>query len=127
MNLLIIDDDIALQRSFSNVLERSGFRVTSVASEEAAMEALRAGSFDVILCDIILPGTEGTTVYEHLSREYPELEARFVFITGSMGDEKVRRLVEHTGRPCLEKPVELKELVATVQVIATQSSGRSST
>ena len=118
MNVLLIDDDAGVRKSFSRVLQRSGFEVTAVETGADAMTELRKQSFQVVVCDIILLEADGTSVYEELRDEFPAMANRVLFVTGWTGDEKVTRLLEYTGRPYLTKPVELEELVTSVRQVA---------
>lgn len=118
MNVLIIDDDDDVRRGYVAVLQHAGFQVTGVADAAAARASLQEQAFQAIECDVILPGQEGTSFFEELRDTYPALAGRVVFVTGWGSDEKVRNLLTYTGRPFLTKPVELDDLVNTVQQVA---------
>ncbi|MCH7717256.1 MAG: response regulator [Gemmatimonadetes bacterium] len=108
--VLIIDDDRGVRKSFRGVLERDGFAVTTVGGAVAAFAELKLHRFEAIVCDVILPETDGTTFFEELQEEYPEMASRVVFVTGWIEEEKIKGLLEYTGQPFLAKPVDFGEL-----------------
>src|SRR5215831_8215897 len=57
--VLLADDDDAILRSLGRALKDRGFEVVSVRDGDAAVKALLASSFDVILSDIHMPGMSG--------------------------------------------------------------------
>ena len=100
-----------------DVLERNGFKVTVAPDAVAALDHLKLGPVEGILCDVILPGIDGTSFYEELLSVFPDMAARVVFLTGWTRDDKVVKLLEYTGRPVLHKPVEAAELVHAMRAI----------
>ena len=123
MQVLIIEDDAPVRHSYVKILEQAGFEVTSASNGVDAFRVLPKGTFQAVVCDVALPGLEGTTFFELLSQRYPDLAERVLFVTGYGRDDNTRRLLEHTGRPFLTKPVELPHLVAAVTKVARQSNG----
>src|SRR5690348_14537913 len=112
MRVLLVEDDTAVRKAFTKILDQAGFTVTAVANGvEAFVELKKSSSFDVVVSDFAMPGMEGTTFFEHLGHQYPALALRVVFVTGYGNDEKTRKLLEHTGRPYLAKPVDIKDFL----------------
>ena len=125
MRALLVEDDNAVRQAFAKVLSQAGFEVAAVPTGMDAFGELKKGSkFDVVVCDVALPGMEGTTFFEHLGQQYPDLSHRVVFVTGYGRDDKTRKLLEHTGQPFLTKPVDLKDFLAAVMRIAQSSGGK---
>lgn len=121
MRVLIVEDDKAVRQAFAKILEQAGFVVTAVPDAVDAFREIKQDSkIDVVVCDVALPGLEGTTFYEHLAQRYPALKRRVVFVTGYAKDDNTRKLLEHTGRPFLTKPVELKDFLTAVMRTALQ-------
>ncbi len=57
--VLVVEDDRALRQAIVTNAERAGHRVTAVGDGAAAVAAISAGSFDVVLLDIGLPFVDG--------------------------------------------------------------------
>jgi CheY-like chemotaxis protein len=104
--VLIVDDDPGVARSLARGLRR----LADVAIEldpTAALERVKRGEmFDLVLCDVMMPGMSGPELFERVVACASVLGAAFVFASGGMPTEVQERL-RATGRPCLEKPVSL--------------------
>ncbi len=61
MHLLIVDDDAEIRRSLGQGLEEAGHQVAIESDPERALHRAASGSFDVILCNVRLPGTDGVS------------------------------------------------------------------
>jgi CheY-like chemotaxis protein len=71
-------------------------------------------SFDVVLCDLMMPELTGMDVFERVVVERPELAARFVFMTGGAFTGRARDFLDRVDNERLDKPfdvVKVRELV----------------
>ena len=60
MRVLIVDDDAGLRQSLALLLQETGYDVVSEGDPEQALQrAARAGSFDLVLCDVRMPKMDG--------------------------------------------------------------------
>ena len=120
--VLWIDDDVHLLRAFQRRLQRDH----DVDVCETAAEALRrieAGErWDVICCDLMMPGINGREFDELLAERYPELATRLVFVTGGVFTEEERRFLESTRQPRLLKPFDWSDLLEAVEEIRSSST-----
>ncbi|MBI2403177.1 MAG: response regulator [Gemmatimonadetes bacterium] len=120
MDILIVDDDEGVRKSFSRALERAGYMVMAVDNGLAAFAELQRHHYRAIVCDIHMPFLEGRTLFDELRKDYPQMAQRVVFATGWGEHDEVGPFLRNSGRPVLHKPVDLKELVATVRGVAEQ-------
>ena len=118
MDVLIVDDDEDVRRTFSRALERAGYMVTAVENGLAAIAELHQQSCSVIVCDIHMPFLEGRTFYDEILKDYPQMAQRVVFATGWAEQDEVAAFLKRTGRPVLRKPVDVKHLVEMVRGVA---------
>jgi DNA-binding response OmpR family regulator len=58
--ILLVDDDRAFRLSTSELLRQDGYEVESVANGTEAVDAMKAGHFDIMLLDLRMPGIDGT-------------------------------------------------------------------
>jgi response regulator RpfG family c-di-GMP phosphodiesterase len=58
--LLIVDDEESIRTALARVLQPSGFEVLTADSVDSALELLRTTRFEVVLCDVRMPGALGT-------------------------------------------------------------------
>ena len=68
MNLLLVEDDVKLTRALRRGLEREGYAVDIADTGDAALAQARAGDYDAIVLDVMLPGRDGFAVCEALRR-----------------------------------------------------------
>jgi signal transduction histidine kinase len=106
--VLVVDDEPLILRMMMHALRDHD--VVCVTSAADALEQLAARSFDVVLCDLMMPGMTGMQLYERLRVGNPGLEARLVFMTGGTLLPDVQRFLTDTANPCLEKPIPIKRL-----------------
>src|SRR5262245_61548196 len=58
-SLLIVDDEIELMRALCESLGEHGFAVQGFSKPAEAIDVLRDGDFDILLSDLMMPGTDG--------------------------------------------------------------------
>ena len=106
--VLVVDDDPLVLRSLTRVLARD-FDVSSARNGREALDLVRAGgTFDAMLCDLMMPELSGIELHELLEHDDPELAKRTVFLTGGAFSGRAQTFLEAVGQPHLEKPVDLK-------------------
>jgi len=113
--VLLIDDE-----PYLGVTLRTGLREEAeVVSVREGKEALRIlhddQGFDLILCDLMMPGVTGMDVFEEVSRELPALSKRFVFMTGGAVTERAREFLEKVPEQRLDKPFRLEQVEALLR------------
>jgi CheY-like chemotaxis protein len=114
--VLVIDDDPHVGAAIQRCLH--GFQVTFTQSATGALgRILAGGDFQVVLCDVFMPGLSGIQFHGELLREAPQVARRLVFITGAISDE-VEAYVRRQQVPCMAKPFTGPELRATVNAIS---------
>jgi two-component system response regulator CpxR len=117
--LLLLDDDPAMQRLISTLLQRSGFRIDVVSAGAAAIEKLGTVDYAVLLLDLMTPTEGGLTVIRHLKETRPDLLRRVLIVTASPAS--VLKMIEHDVAGIVQKPFEPAQLLAAVEnVITTQ-------
>ena len=90
-HVLVIDDDELLARLLARALGRE-HEVTVVTSVREALARVEAGErFDLILCDLMLPGLSGMDFYERVGVVAPELVERISIMTGEPSRRAPRR------------------------------------
>lgn len=77
-HILVVDDDTLMRRSLSLHLEQAGFRASTAASAEAALDQIRLSSPDLILLDIGLPGMDGLEALREFNHKLPAVPIIFV-------------------------------------------------
>jgi DNA-binding NtrC family response regulator len=71
LQVLVIDDDAVVGRSFDRVLSDKGYEVSTALSGEEALDTLENTEFDVVFTDIKMPGMDGLEVAERIKARCP--------------------------------------------------------
>lgn len=112
--VLIIDDDERLNALLTEYLGRFGFSVSAVTHPDAGLRALKADPPDLLVLDIMLPGTDGLAV----CRKVREDSRMPIIMLTARGDVADRILgLELGADDYLPKPFEPRELVARMQAV----------
>ena len=69
--VLVIDDDAVVGRSFDRVLTGKGYEVSTALSGEEALKTMNEADFDVVFTDIKMPGMDGLEVAERIKARCP--------------------------------------------------------
>lgn len=114
MRVLVIDDEPTLLAAARRVLGAS-HDVSTSDDGKAALALLEAEDFDLVLCDMMLADMEGVQIYEHVVRTRPDLEPRFLFMTGGALTPRSTEFKSTLGARCLSKPFDAQTLVEAVR------------
>jgi CheY-like chemotaxis protein len=85
------------------------------AAKEALAMCVGGETFDLILCDLMMPEMTGMDLHRELSRMVPDQASRMIFVTGGAFTEKARLFLSETPKEQIEKPFEAANLRAIVQ------------
>jgi CheY-like chemotaxis protein len=112
-SLLVVDDDHDIREMAKLLLELSGYRVATAADGLEAWQRLEAGEAPaLILLDLMMPRMDGEHFLQTL-RASSRASIPVVIISGHTAATIKARELEANG--CLTKPIELDELLATVE------------
>jgi two-component system phosphate regulon response regulator OmpR len=113
-HILLVDDDQRIRELLTRVLTDHGFRVTPAGDVAAARAAMRSIAFDLVLLDVMMPGTSGLDFARELKSQSPlpicMLTAR------SETDDKIEGL-EAGVDDYVTKPFEPRELILRIKNI----------
>jgi CheY-like chemotaxis protein len=118
--ILIVDDDRFLAETLRAMIEdyalfdAQQIIAVEIANDgrEGARRLESGGPFDVILCDVAMPGLDGFALFERLRARGSPLAERFVLVTGGALRPPPADLFEGQSPPCLRKPFDGKALGA---------------
>src|SRR5207247_222786 len=122
--ILVVDDNEDTRDVVGAVLQRYGAQVATVASADEAMQALDASSYDILVCDIAMPGEDGYSLIKRIRALPPEQGGRIpalAFTAYARGEDSRRALIAGF-QAHLPKPVDPALLAMTVAQLRDQSS-----
>lgn len=116
--VLVVDDEVQQLRAFQRLFGRTAL-ITACTTAEEALEHLRTGAaFDLVLCDVNMPGRPGTDVHAYVVAERPELLEAFYLTSGGIFSPTIQRYVDLHGPRMLDKPVDSAALLALLEARA---------
>lgn len=121
--ILIIDDDQELGEMLRDFLAPDHLKLTACQTGEDGLKTRHAGSFDLVILDIMLPGMNGLEVLKKLRKQS---DIPVIMLT-ARGDDVDRILgLEFGADDYIAKPFNPRELVARIKAILrrSQQSGR---
>ena len=115
--ILIIEDEEILLKMMTLMLESSGYEVLSAGNPDEALHIARreAGTIDLILSDIIMPGMNGKELEEKIREWQPESE--YLFMSGYTDDIIARQGILDEGIRFIQKPFSQADLTGMVRRI----------
>jgi len=113
MDILVIDDDMAIREAAVQLIEDCGHYAEGAEDSKLAMEALRSGSYDVVLLDLYLAEENGIDVLEKIIAKYPRISV--VMITGMGSIPDAVRATQIGALEFLEKPFSREQLGLILQ------------
>jgi two-component system OmpR family response regulator len=113
-HVLVVDDEKRIREVVEYALAKAGFRVTTASDGEQGLAAFEADVPDVVVLDVMLPGSDGLEVCRRIRAKRP---TPIVFL--SARNDEVDRIVglEIGGDDYLTKPFSPRELVARVRAV----------
>jgi len=115
MNILIIEDEIDLQKSIVTYLKKEGYHCEVAANLEEALEKIWLYKYDCIIVDITLPDGSGLAVVEKLKSKKSKVGIIIVSARGELED-RIKGL-EIGADDYLSKPFDLSELNARIKAL----------
>jgi PAS domain S-box-containing protein len=122
--VLVVDDDPVVAASLTRLL-RADHDVDCAADGVEALAKLSAhASYDVVLCDVMMPRMAAAELYARVVRDQPTMASRFVFMTGATARLAAHAFLEGLPNPVLAKPFSVNELRTVVEYFVGDQEAR---
>jgi two-component system, cell cycle sensor histidine kinase and response regulator CckA len=115
--VLVVDDEPAIVRMLARVLAPEHDVATAFGGDDALAFFKCGRRFDAVVCDLMMPGTNGIDVVEQLEREFPEQARRVILLSGGAVTERAKAFVASTRNRLLDKPVGVDILREAVRMV----------
>jgi two-component system, cell cycle response regulator CpdR len=106
--ILLAEDDASVSAFVTRALTQQGHAVTPVADGMAALAALAAASFDLLLTDIVMPELDGIALALKASKDYPAM--KILLMTGYAAERQRAHNLEALVQRVIMKPFTLEEI-----------------
>jgi two-component SAPR family response regulator len=116
MDILIVDDDETLRQSLVMLLKSEGHEVTEAADGEKALEQAKRHYFDLVLCDVRMPGIDGIETISRLRASIDD--AHFVVMTGYASEDAPIKALRLGVDDYLTKPFDIPIFLEKLRAMA---------
>jgi len=110
--ILVIDDEAVMQDVLGRLLRRKGCAVECAGSAEQGLQRLASTDFDVVLCDIMLPGMNGLEALQSIRQDDPH--AVVIMITAYASVESAIEAMKNGAFDYIAKPFKNEEVLLTI-------------
>ncbi|MCI1720305.1 MAG: sigma-54 dependent transcriptional regulator [Bacteroidales bacterium] len=120
MKVLIIDDEKSIRMALKDILEDEGHEVSLAEDGKKGLEQALANNFDVIFCDIKMPGMDGVEVLDKLVAE--GVESSVVMISGHGSIDTAVECIKKGAFDFIQKPPDLNRILITLKNASEKTS-----
>jgi two-component system nitrogen regulation response regulator NtrX len=111
--ILVVDDESGVRATLGAILGDEGYSVDAVETGEAALQALEAHRYDLVVLDVWLPGADGLEILGRVREQDAELPV--VVISGHGTIETAVKAVRLGAQDFVEKPLSLDKTLLAVR------------
>jgi signal transduction histidine kinase len=114
LKVLIVEDDPSVRYATSGMLESAGVAVEAASDGATALEALSAGSYNLVITDRSMPGMTGMELARTVHAQYPRIP--IIMITGWLGQTQEDEVEEPNDLIAarLHKPIQMPALLGAI-------------
>ena len=120
-SVLLVDDEPAITGNLAPFLQRAGFDVTVAADGDAALARIQAREPDLVVLDVLMPGTDGRAVLREVRRQGRAVPIILLTQVGESGERAMA--LEEGADDYLNKPFDPHELVARIRAVLRRGAG----
>jgi DNA-binding response OmpR family regulator len=120
LKVLLVDDEVEFISTISERLSSRGIDASTASSGEEALYLIETDPPDVIVLDVMMPGTRGTELLKLIKQEYPLVQV--ILLTG--GEVSTRERIEGMRAGAFDylmKPLSIEELMERLRKAATET------
>jgi len=108
-SVLVVDDDQPIRRMIARILERAGYTCAEAPNPTEARYLARVQEFDLVTCDVNMPGGSGLTLVGDLRTHHPDIA---VLMVSGMDDRQIAATATELGAyGYVMKPFETNEIL----------------
>jgi len=112
-NILIVDDEKNIRRSVEMICTGEGYEVKTAANGEDALKVLNTVAVDLVLLDIVMPGTDGLTLLKEIHSKFAEVVV--IMISGYATVQNAVATTKEGAYDFIEKPISKDKLLISIK------------
>jgi signal transduction histidine kinase/CheY-like chemotaxis protein len=118
---LVVEDEPTVAQLIADVLRDNGFEVKVLLNGREAPEEASSAEFDLVICDVKMPGLDGPHFYRSLVKAGNPLQHKFLFVTGDVLAAQTRQFLEKNRLPHVAKPFRIEEFTEKVERVLAEA------
>ncbi len=111
--ILVVDDESSIRNTLKEILEYEKYEVELAEDAFEALDKLKAGAYDVVLCDIKMPKIDGIELLDKI--RYNDPDATVVMISGHGTIDTAVEAIKKGAFDFISKPLDLNRLLITIR------------
>ncbi len=120
--ILIVDDDTCFLRVLKRILSGEQYAVTTTSDPSDAVGILRSSTFNLVICDLHMPGCDGLTLLQNIRKE--GIDVPLIILTAYGEVETYLEAMNAGAAEYLNKPIKTDEFLETIRSILRRGNHR---
>ena len=112
--ILVVDDEKLICEEFREILQEDGHEVDVAASGMDALSKVKAGKYDLIFLDVLMPHMEGREAFENIKKIS---SVPVAIMSGYIPQHKEKEILALGAVACFKKPLDLKHVKTLIDKI----------
>lgn len=121
-SVLLVEDEESIALALGFLMEREGYELRRVANGTDALAAIRERAPDLVLLDVMLPGTNGYEVCQQIRLDPALARTRILMMTAKGGEMERRKGLALGADAFVAKPFSTAELKSTVRRLLEEAA-----
>jgi CheY-like chemotaxis protein len=115
--VLVVEVEPTVAALIADVLRDEGMSVDVLLNSQSALRKVETVRYDLLICDLKMPGVDGQTFYRMLGQRHNPLHDRVLFVAGDVLAPRSQEFLERDHLPHVAKPFRVEELSRAVQEV----------
>ena len=119
-NILVIDDEKSIRNTLQEVLEYESHKVDLATNGVEGLEFFEKGDYDIVLCDIKMPGINGVEAFKQIKKINPKMVS--VMMTAYAVQHLIQEALDEGAYACISKPFDMEKIMETIKDISNKTA-----
>jgi DNA-binding response OmpR family regulator len=113
--ILVIDDELPLLESITDILDLAGYATLAAHGGMAGVSLIKAEKPTLVLCDLMMPGTDGYAVLREVQADLSTAHIPMVMVSAKSDPDTIQRALNSGAVDFVSKPFALNELLEVIE------------
>lgn len=113
VNILVVDDQIGMLETFTDILEDKGYHVETAEDGFTAIDKVKQTPFDIVFMDIKMPGINGVQTFREIKKL--SSQTRVIMMTAYAVEDLIKEAIEEGAYTVVYKPFDMERIIHTIE------------